>query len=208
MAHLIILITDHRSEMSFVGQLDRFDAKARAENAIERSGRAATLQMPQHATARLLSSALRNLARDNVADSSKSKFAVLGLAFYLLTIFGSSAFCYNNERAEITGSVTRFDRSRDSVVIERDFRNQNNIGASCDSAVQRDPASMAPHYFDNHHAFMADGGGVQSAARVHHGMDCGIQSELHCRGFKVIVDGFGNSDAIDARLLQLLGGHH
>jgi hypothetical protein len=119
--------------MSFVCQLDRFDAKTCAENAIKRSGRTATLQMPKHATARLLSSALRNLARDNFADSSKSKFAVLGLAFYLLTIFGSSAFFYNNERADITGGVTRFDRSRDSVVIERDFRNQNNIGASCDS---------------------------------------------------------------------------
>jgi hypothetical protein len=57
--------------------------------AIKRRGRAAPLQMPKHATARFLSSALRNLARDNFADSSKSKFALLGLAFYLLTIFGS-----------------------------------------------------------------------------------------------------------------------
>ena len=43
MAHLIILVTDHRSKMSFVGELDRFDSKARAENAIERGRRSAAL---------------------------------------------------------------------------------------------------------------------------------------------------------------------
>ena len=42
-ADLIVLIADHRSEMSFVCQLHCFHAEARAENPVERSGRTAAL---------------------------------------------------------------------------------------------------------------------------------------------------------------------
>src|SRR5438034_11378390 len=63
MPHLIILITNHRSEMAFVGQLHGFYAEARAQNSIKRRGRAAALQMSEHATARFLASALDDLTR-------------------------------------------------------------------------------------------------------------------------------------------------
>src|ERR1700688_2231170 len=61
MAHLIVLITDHRSKMSFVGQLNGLHAKAGAENSIECGGGAAALQMPEDTGARLFASALGDL---------------------------------------------------------------------------------------------------------------------------------------------------
>src|SRR5947208_13649924 len=98
--------------------------------------------MSKHATARLLTSALGDLTRNDFADSSQSEFAILPLSLYLLTIFRLSAFCNDDERAEITGSVARFDRSCNSVVIKRELRHQNNINTAAASTGQCDPAGM------------------------------------------------------------------
>jgi hypothetical protein len=83
--------------MSFIRQLDGFDAEARAENSIESGWRAAPLQMAKHTTARFLSSALRNLARDNFADSAQAKFAIFSVLPHLLTVFWPGAFRDDNE---------------------------------------------------------------------------------------------------------------
>src|ERR1700737_1186858 len=123
MAPLIVLITDHRSEMSFVGQMDSLHAEAGAENSIERGGRAAALQMPEHTGARLFASALSDLPRYDIADAAKTEFAVFTRTHDLLTIFGSRAFRNDHERAEIARRITFLDRGRNFIVIKRDLRN-------------------------------------------------------------------------------------
>ncbi len=91
----------------------------------------------------------------------------------------------------------------DLVEIERDFRNQNDIGAAGDSAVQRDPAGMASHHFHHHDAFVTGRRGVQAIERVHHHRHRGIETERHGRGFEIVIDRFRNADAVDPGLLQL-----
>src|SRR5438552_2562949 len=91
--HLIILIADHRSEVSLVCQLNGFHAKTCAQNSIEGVRRTTALQMSKPATARLLTSALGDLTRHDFADSSQPEFAILRLALYLLTVFRPGAFC-------------------------------------------------------------------------------------------------------------------
>src|ERR1700676_3863944 len=71
---LIILVADHRSEMSFIRQLHCFNAEARAENSIERCRRAAALQMSEHTRTRFFAGAFGDLARDKVAERTQAKF--------------------------------------------------------------------------------------------------------------------------------------
>jgi hypothetical protein len=66
---------------------------------------------------------------------------------------------------------------------------------------------MAPHYFDHHHSAVTGGGSVQPIEPIDYDINGGIESERRGSGFKIIVDGFGDADAIDTSLLQLLRRH-
>src|SRR6266542_1514807 len=164
--------------------------------------------MPKDTGARLFAGALRNFTRNDFAHPAEPKFAILRLAHDLLAVFWFRAFCHDNQRAEIAGGIARFDRSRNSVVIKRDLRNQNDIRAPGNSTMQCDPAGMASHDFHNHDALVARGTGVQSVERIHYHGNRGIEAESHRCRFKIIVDRFRDADAIDTRLLQLLRGDH
>src|SRR6266436_6298008 len=94
---LIILVADHRPEMSFVGQLDGFNAEACAEDPIEGGRWAAALQMSEHAGSRFFSSAFGDFARNHIADSAEAKFAALDIALNLLAILRARAFGDDNE---------------------------------------------------------------------------------------------------------------
>src|SRR4029077_14232046 len=96
-AHLIILVADHGTEMSFVGQLDGFNPEACAEDPIEGGRWAAALQMPEHTRPRFFSSSFRDFARNDIADSAQSKFTAFDVAFNLLPIFRARAFGDDNE---------------------------------------------------------------------------------------------------------------
>src|ERR1700674_497885 len=110
--------------------------------------------MAEHACTRFFSSAFGDLVRDHVADSAQSKFAAFDIAFNLLAIFWARALGNNHQGAEAAGRFASFYRIRDFVVIERDLRNQDDVRATGDTSVKRDPSGVAPHYFDNHHSFV------------------------------------------------------
>ena len=99
-------------------------------------------------------------------------------------------------------------RRGDLVVIERDLRNQNDVRAAGDSAMERDPARVTSHHFENHHALVTGGGGVQAIERVCDARDRGIETERHRRGFEIVVDRLRNADAVDAGFLKLQRGRH
>ena len=69
-----------------------------------------------------------------------------------------------------------------------------------------DPAGVAAHGFHDHDAFVGAGGGVEAVEAVDHAGDGGVEAEGGGGGEDVVVDGFGNADHVDARLLQLEGG--
>src|SRR5205823_14078033 len=122
-ADLVILVADHRSEVSLVRELDSFHPESCAENSIERGGRAAALQMAKHTTTGFFAGALGDFTRHDFANSSEPEFAIFRLAHYLLTISWPGTFRDYNERTEISGGVACFDDSRNFVVIKRDLRN-------------------------------------------------------------------------------------
>jgi hypothetical protein len=157
--------------------------------------------MTQHAAACLFPGTFCNFARDDFANPTKPELARLNVALHLFAMFRSCAFRNHHDRSQTTSSLARLNYPSNLVVIEWDFRNQNDIGAACDAAMQRDPTGMASHHFDYHHSPVAGRGSVQSVERIHHHINGRIESERYRRRFKVVVDRFGDTDAIDAGFL-------
>src|SRR5207245_5539717 len=104
----------------------------------------------KHTGARFFSSALGNFACDDVTDSSKSKLTLFGFALNLLPIFWACAFGHHDERVQIARGIAFFDGFGNSIIIERDFRNQNDVPTPGEPAVPSDPASMASDHLDDH----------------------------------------------------------
>src|SRR5438477_11467737 len=84
--HLVILIADHRTEVSLVCELHGFNSEACAKNSVERGRSPAALQMSEHAGSRFFSSAFRDFARNHITNSTQPKFAAFDIAFNLLPI--------------------------------------------------------------------------------------------------------------------------
>ena len=61
------------------------------------------------------------------------------------------------------------------------------------SGVQRDPSRIAAHHFDDHHAAVRFGRGVQAVNRVRGDVQRGVETERDLRGGQVVVDGLGHS---------------
>src|SRR5947207_984643 len=117
--------------------------------------------MPKHAGTCFISGPLGDLTSNDVSNAAQLKFTALDIALDLLTVFRAGALSDDDERIERARSVAFLYRSGDLVVIERDLGNQNDIRAAGDAAVESDPAGVPAHDFDDHHAFVACGGGVQ-----------------------------------------------
>src|SRR6266481_7834962 len=108
--------------------------------------------MAEHTAARLFSCAFRNFARHNLANPTQPKLTCFYVALHLFAMFRSRAFRDYNDCSQTTSSLPRLDHAGDLVVIEWNFRNQNDIRAASDAAMQRDPARVPSHYLDDHHA--------------------------------------------------------
>src|SRR4051812_775026 len=121
MSNLIALITDHRTEMAFVRELNRFDSEPRSKNPIKCSRRATALKMSEHATARFLIRPRRDLSSNDVTDPTQSKFATLNVAFHLLPVFRFRPFRDDHKRSVITACIAFFDHGRDLIVVERNL---------------------------------------------------------------------------------------
>src|SRR5438874_5119837 len=163
--------------------------------------------MAEHATTRFFTGAHRDFARDNFANTAQPKLATFHVAFHLLAVFQSRAFRSNYHSSKVTGRFARIDHARDPVVIERDFGNQNDIGATGNTALQCDPSCVPSHHFDDNDPPMAGRRSMQPVQRVHYYVNGRIETERGCRRFKIIVDRLRYADAVDAGLLQLLRSH-
>jgi hypothetical protein len=60
--------------------------------------------------------------------------------------------------------------------------------------MEGDPASVTFHDFEHHDAVVTFRGGVQAIERIGCAAHGGIKSECEKRSFKVVINGFGNTD--------------
>jgi hypothetical protein len=160
--------------------------------------------MTEHATTRFFTGTFRDFARDNFANTPQPKLATFHVAFHLFAVFRSRTFGSDDHSSKVAGRFARVDHARDFFVIERDFGNQNDIGATGDTALQCDPSCMPSHHFDDNDPPMAGRRSVQPVQRVHYDVNGGIETERGRRRFKIVIDRFWYADAVDAGLLQLL----
>jgi hypothetical protein len=164
--------------------------------------------MPEHSAPCFLSRASGDLVCDHATNPAIFVFALLTVTHHTLAIPRSRSFRSDDDCGEMTAIGARLNRRNNPFVIERDFRNQDDVRSSGNAPVQGDPARVASHHLEHHDAFVACGSRVQTVERVHHGRYRGVEPEGHGGGFEIVVDGFGDADAINAGILKLLRRRH
>ena len=112
------------------------------------------------------------------------------------------AFGRDHDAEVFAAGVAQADQFGDLIDIDRDFRNQNDVGAAGDAAVERDPSGMAPHDFDDDNAVVRFGGGVDAVDGAGGDVDRGIEAKGEVGAGEIVVDGLGDADHFDAVLME------
>src|SRR5271154_899757 len=101
--------------------------------------------------------------------------------------------CYDD--AEISSSgVALLNQVGHLVDIERNFRDQNHVGAAGNTAINRNPARGASHHLDHDHAIVRLGGRMYTVDGLGvHVYRC-VESEGKVRARQIVVDRLRNTD--------------
>ncbi len=86
--------------------------------------------------------------------------------------------------------------------VERALGHEDRVGAARDPGVRGDPAGVAAHHLDDHHAVVRLRGGVQAVDRVGHDLHGGLEAERDVGAAEVVVDRLRHADDGDARFVQ------
>ena len=201
----VVFVANHRAEFSFFEELDGFDAEARAEYAVEHRGCASALKMAEHASAHFLAGAITYFLPDELGDSSESVVARWGMESGNPAILRFCSFGDDDHRALGAFPLAAQNLFGDFGKFKGNLGNENNVRAARETAVEGDPAGMATHDFDHHHALVARCRRVKAVERTRHALHCGVEAECHVRGLQIVVDRFWNSCHWQPRIVQLQG---
>src|SRR6202451_3264379 len=90
------------------------------------------------------------------------------------------------------------------LYIKWPLRNQNDVSAPGNPAVESNPARIAAHHLDHDHTVMWLGRGVQPVNRFADPVARGVETKRKVGPAQVIVDGFWHTHHVDGILMQLL----
>ena len=187
-------------------QLDRAGTESRGQDAVEAGRRAAALQVTEHDAPRFLAGQRLELGGDECADAAqpfgdrRRPFRTTTAAAHRLRALGD----HDDAEAGAIG-VPCLDAFGDLRQIERNLRNQDDVGAAGDAGIEGNPARVAAHDLDDHDAVVRFGGRVQPVDGVGREADRGVEAERVRRFDDVVVDGLGDADERDAALRELVG---
>src|SRR5258708_15467769 len=85
-----------------------------------------------------------------------------------------------------------------------DFGNEDDVGAAGDAGFKGDPAAVAAHDLNHHHAMMRCGRGVNLVDGIGDGVQGGIESECDLGGGEIIIDGLGYADDLHSLLKKFI----
>ena len=190
----VVFVAHHGAEFSLFEELDGFDAEAGAEDAVEHGGGTSALEVAKDAGANLFSGAVADFASDDFGNATKAVFAVGGLESRDLAVFWFCSLGDDDHGAFGAFLFAAQDLCCHFGKLKGNFWDENNVSASCQTAVEGDPAGVAAHDFDHHHALVAGGRGVQAVEGAGNAFYSGVEAECHIGGLKVVIDGFWNSD--------------
>ena len=122
---MVGFVTDHVAEFPLLDQIHRHDAETRAQNAVQRRGCPATLQMSQHAGTCLLACESLNFLSHRLPCSAQSVFARgAGFLDERLACSGTShALRHHNQRAVLTSTAAIPHHSGNVLVFKGDLGN-------------------------------------------------------------------------------------
>ena len=178
---------DHAAEFSARHEFHGLHAESRGQNSVERAGRTSALNVAEHGGAHILIQRFaesrrrsecplcRGEAWEKVCRTDRLAGSLTPSATTTIENFFPVAARSRSLRAN------RFYR-------ERNFRDQDHVGAAGDSGMQRDPAGVAAHHFDDHHAAMRFARGVQAVDGVGGHMQRRIETERDFGSGEIVVD--------------------
>jgi hypothetical protein len=85
------------------------------------------------------------------------------------------------------------DQAAHLVDVEGLLGDEDHVASPGEPGMKGDPACVAPHDLDHHHAVVRLRGGVEAVDRVGRDLERGIEAEGEVRGPEVVVDRLGHA---------------
>ena len=118
---------------------------------------------------------------------------------------GMRALGDDDDREVAPARVAAADQAAHLVDVERPLGDQDHVGAAGEPGVERDPARVAAHHLDDHHAVVALGRRVQAVDRVGGDLHGGVEAEGHVGAAEVVVDRLRHARAPAGRARRAAG---
>ena len=90
------------------------------------------------------------------------------------------------------------------LVVPRDLRDQDEVGAAGDAGRQRELSRGPPHHLDDEDALQGGRRVADAHDGVEHGVERGVEADREVAAADVVVDGRGDADDLDAALHELV----
>jgi len=88
------------------------------------------------------------------------------------------------------------------IDVDFELRNQDNVSSAGGPRRIGNPSGVAAHHFDDDHAVVRIGRGVNAIDSLGGNRYCGVKAECHIGAADVIVDGLGDAHAGHAVFAQ------
>ena len=115
---------------------------------------------------------------------------------------GDRTLCNRKNGEAAAALITNLDRLDDLVDIIRDLRKEDDVRTACDTGVQRKPANLMAHDFNDEDAAVGGSCGVNVIDALGRNVQSAVETEGHIRSVEIVVDGLGKGDDIEAFLSQ------
>src|SRR5580700_176423 len=188
---------NHHAETSGGDQVDGGHAKAGRQDAVEGRGRASALNVSQHADPHFFAGAVADGIADQGADGA-------GAAVLLQFRRELHAFSHHDDGEVLSGFFALGNVAANVLDGERDLRNEDDVSATGDTGLERDPAAVTAHHLNHHHPMMGLGRGMNLVDGIGDGVQRSVKSKSNLSGGEIVVDGLGHADDLHSLLSKLV----
>ena len=196
-----------RPKVPGVDELGCLEPVPRRQHTVARSGCAASLNVAEHGDARLVAGAILDLAGELRADTAEDDVAELvgrtrlaGDQRLLARGVGELVALADDDDREVLARLVPLLEQR-ACLLDRHrlLGDQDHVRAARDAGVHRDPAGVAAHHLDDHHAVVRLGRRVQPVDRLGRDRDRGVEAEGVVGRVQVVVDRLRDADDRESR---------
>jgi hypothetical protein len=182
----------------------------KAPSAIARTAaepkRSAALDVTEDKRPRLLPGAMLDVARHLAGDPAEPVHRAYPAPLHQLhrAVLGPRPLGHDDDAEVAPRRLPAPDLVADLLHVERNFRDQDDVGAAGEPAVECDPAGVTTHDLRHHHALVAFGRRVQPVERLGRRAHRRIEAERPLGAADVVVDRLGHAHHGEALAPQLV----